>query len=411
MEKKTRTRKHRAYIVHHGSRSELYPILDTDYYNPCLLQTTQVTESEGHPYHLLGRSDVDLGGEFFSSDYTYSDNCPVITVWSGPVGNSAFRTGPIFPGFDSTVGSIAGLAPLSQSSNALLDAAGTTAIANTIPTNPATSLATTFGELREGLPKRIGSTLFKDELRTAKKLGDEYLNVEFGWKPLVADIQNWIKAHKQADKIYQQLLRDSGRHVRRHFAFPKTQEIIESTVSTQFPAGENLVGLGSFFQGSGHYDLFKEVSLERTRWFSGAFTYWLEADASSLKTWRGHLRRLDAIYGVKITPDVLWNLAPWSWAVDWFTNTGDIMTNISRFGEDGLVMRYGYIMEKSIKKVLFRMNDVTPKGYHLHDLTQVLHHSVKFRRKATPFGFGLDEGSFTPRQWAIIAALGLSRSR
>jgi len=34
---------------------------------------------------------------------------------------------------------------------------------------------------------------------------------------------------------------------------------------------------------------------------------------------------------------------------------------------------------------------------------------VKKRVKATPYGFGLDTDAFTPRQWAILGSLGISR--
>jgi hypothetical protein len=34
----------------------------------------------------------------------------------------------------------------------------------------------------------------------------------------------------------------------------------------------------------------------------------------------------------------------------------------------------------------------------------------KERVRATPYGFGLDLGSLNPRQWAILASLGLTRA-
>jgi len=58
---------------------------------------------------------------------------------------------------------------------------GTKAIARTAPTNPAFQGATFLGELREGAPRMIGSGLLKSKARDLRKVGDEYLNVEFGW--------------------------------------------------------------------------------------------------------------------------------------------------------------------------------------------------------------------------------------
>jgi hypothetical protein len=121
----------------------------------------------------------------------------------------------------------------------------------------------------------------------------------------------------------------------------------------------------------------------------------------------------DKLLGARITPEVLWNLTPWSWAVDWFTNVGDVIHNVSRFMNDGLVMHYGYIMRKrSVTReyshsggVVRVANGTKPIGI----LTQKFKTTVKERASATPWGFGLTFGSFTNRQKAIMAALGLTR--
>jgi hypothetical protein len=41
-------------------------------------------------------------------------------------------------------------------------------------------------------------------------------------------------------------------------------------------------------------------------------------------------------------------------------------------------------------------------------LSQTFGTIQKIRRKATPYGFGLNPNTFSTRQWAIIAALGLT---
>jgi hypothetical protein len=114
---------------------------------------------------------------------------------------------------------------------------------------------------------------------------------------------------------------------------------------------------------------------------------------------------------VQLTPEVLWNLSPWSWAADWFANTGDVLHNISAFRDDGLVMPYAYIMRKRTHIVEQDLD-----GYTLRRLgpqpgvSQRFTTTVKSRHKATPWGFGLNPLSFTVRQWAITTALGLSKS-
>lgn len=387
---------------------------DTTFPYSGVLFSTQKTVSEGHPFHQLGRTDADLGGEFFSSRCSHKHNSEFIEVKSSPVKPYTYFKGRLFPQISADlVVPVNNKVPCSPSSVEQIDAAGTTAIARTIPTNPVAGFAVTLGELHEGFPKLVGSLLFKSGLKKVLKgSGDEILNFEFAWKPLINDLLKWAHAYSHADKLWDQFLRDSGRRVRRRYTFPKTTEVLLSDVVSATPhGGGGPLTVPSLWQGGvTTFPLYREEILERNRWFSGAFTYFVDADKSQRKEWKLASRRIQYLYGTKITPQVLWNLAPWSWAADWVTNLGDIVTNFTRFSEDGLVMPYGYMMELSVRRATYRMRNVTPKGYNIPDLTQVLTQTVKYRRQATPYGFGLDEQSFTARQWAIIGALGLSRS-
>jgi len=115
------------------------------------------------------------------------------------------------------------------------------------------------------------------------------------------------------------------------------------------------------------------------------------------------------LLGLSLTPETLWNIAPWSWAVDWFSNTGDVISNLSDWASDGLVMHYGYMMEKTIVKDTY---NITPSGIQafpsVPNLTLVT--ETKQRIRANPFGFGLSFDGLSTIQKAILAALGISRS-
>lgn len=405
--RKTRDRVLDSHMYSYGFESLQFPFLNTETKGIGTLFSTQETESEGHYLSLLGRGSADIGGEFFTVRAEHFYNCPYLEVWSGTAHDSSFFKGRLFPYRDSSPYSVESSFPLSPSSNTDLDAAGTTAIARVIPTNPVVSLATFFGELRQGFPKLIGSELFRSRGKAALKKGSsEYLNWEFGWKPLISDLRKWIHAAVNGDAIWNQYLRDSGRRVRRRYSFPATEEVEEETT---LGVPQPTIVLPIWQGGNNQFTLKRRTTVTRRRWFSGAFTYYADVDPDVMKTWKGHLQRFQKLYGVKITPDVLWNLAPWSWAADWFSNTGDVITNISRFAEDGLVMPYGYMMETSIKEVAYDMLDVTPIGYNIPHLAQTFRVTTKVRRQATPYGFGVDDGDLTPRQLSILAALGFSR--
>jgi hypothetical protein len=405
---KTRDEVRSSNAYTYGLESQLFPFFNTSTTGVGSLFSTQLTESEGHYYGLLGKGSADIGGEFFTVKCEHSFNCPYLEVWSGSAHDSSFFRGRLFPAYNHSQFSLESNFPITPSSSSDLDALGTTAISRTIPTNPVVSLATFFGELRQGFPKMIGSDLFKSRLRnTHKKGSSEYLNWEFGWKPMIADLKKWIYAARKGDAIWSQYLRDSGRRVRRRYNFP-VSEVVEETTTMGVPFP--VIVLPIWEGGNNQFTLVRRETITRRRWFSGAFTYHADVDPDVMRTWKGHLQRLQKLYGVKITPDVIWNLAPWSWAVDWFSNTGDVITNISRFASDELVMPYGYMMETSVLKVEYDMLDVTPKGYHIPHLTQTFTNTVKVRRQATPYGFGVDLSDLTGRQLAIIAALGLSRA-
>jgi hypothetical protein len=117
------------------------------------------------------------------------------------------------------------------------------------------------------------------------------------------------------------------------------------------------------------------------------------------------------LFGVSLTPDVIWNLTPWSWALDWFGSMGDFLSNLSSWIVANQVLAYGYMMEHTISTYTYTFVGPTglyPPTLRPNDLTLIS--ECKKRIKATPYGFGLSWDGFTPIQWAVTAALGLTRS-
>lgn len=286
-----------------------------------------------------------------------------------------------------------------------LDAWGTKAIAATIPTNPNADVAVAAAELfREGLPKRIGSELLRDQVAWYRKAGSEYLNLEFGWKPLVSDLRDLSKSIMETERLLKQLARDSGKKVRRGLTFP---EIRTTDVQVR---SKNYLFLGN---DPGSYDLMRQDDGSTTTtsstktWFSGSFSYHYDpADLTNVSRIATQARIL---YGLRLDPEVLWNLTPWSWLADWFVDVGPVLHNLSMFGQDGLVMNYGYIMQQRDDVTTDTMRNVYTFGGPSGNLTSSYSLVSKRRMPATPFGFGLTFESFTSRQMAILGALGLTR--
>jgi hypothetical protein len=298
---------------------------------------------------------------------------------------------------------------------------GTQAINRTIPTKPVGHLATFLGEFAQaGLPKITGESMLsiRDRTDVLRKVGDEYLNHVFGWLPLISDLKDMLYSVQNSYKLIEQLNRDSGKYVRRSYAFPaiKTSEFFGD-----FPSQVQHLGYSSntSWLYSGTFPSDREQAAQATVnvtetssqriYFNGAYTYYLPLGDSLLDKLYRYSQYAEKLLGLRLTPDVLWELAPWSWLVDWFSNIGEIISNATLFSSDNLVLRYGYLTRISETKRMYALS-----GPHFRDgpsgpfFSQYIRFRME-RVKATPFGFGVDLGTLTPQQWAILAALFMTK--
>jgi len=373
----------------------------------------QVTVSEGHPFVGVKNRQGDVGGEFYSQrQYVLADNRSI--KLSKRLDNYPYYKtdliyeGPLRP---INIGSSSySFPPASSSSNAVLDAWGAKAIARSKPTNSVADASTFLGELlKDGLPHLIGHALWKDRTKAAKAAGSEYLNTQFGWVPFVSDIRDFANAVSHAHTVLAQFERDSGRMVRRRYNFPTQKAVTTDTIAVgQVP----YTGVSATWMFTPPYgDLVRTRETVQRRWFSGAFTYHLPSGYDSRNGMARFALEADKLLGISLTPETLWNLAPWSWAVDWFSSTGDVISNLSDWATYGLVMRYGYMMEHTIVKDTYTLSEsgLIDRGLKASPVSFV--NETKIRRKANPFGFGLTWAGLSPFQLSIAAALGLSRDR
>lgn len=355
-------------------------------------------EDTGHEFQSVHMKLIRLSHPHVVINNGYGTGLPI----SGPL---VITTAPI---------RLTGILPMSNNDQVLF---GSRAISSTIPTRSDASLTNLIGELaRDGIPSIIGSLFVRS--KNIRSLGGEYLNVEFGWKPLVSDIMKLMKSVKNSSQTIQQLRRDSGRVVRRRFSFPETTDITSSSYEPSFyeekfrgiPSGaSNVVSL------LGPVLTTNRVS---TRiWFSGAYTYYLDPGDNLLNKMVEYEALANKVLGTRLTPSVLWELAPWSWLVDWFSNVGTALSNASALSNDGLVIKYGYLMRHTVLRkeiyvsaklgTLFKQGDTQQGPFHVTNSYLL---SRKERWKASPYGFGLNLTSLSVRQWAILVALGLTNA-
>jgi hypothetical protein len=371
----------------------------------------QITESEEHPgwrKRLSARQDI--GGNFRMRrkqlETKVESQFLATTGGSGSIESRRRYYGPVLAVPATSVT----FPPYSQSANSTIESFGTTAIARCKPTNNVADLSVALGELyRERLPSIARWDQIKYETDKARRAGSEYLKSEFGWMPLLGELRGFINAVNHAGKLLDQYEKDSGKVVRRRYSFPPERTSTVTDLGTGNPAisiSADWYQLGLSPEGKRN----RERETYRRRWFSGAFTYHLPRGYKSSNAMARYAAKASYLYGAELTPATVWNLAPWSWAVDWFTNFGDVFSNVSDWATDGLVMRYGYIMEHSFIRDTYTYYGKTNLRTPAVPQPVTVVTETKVRRQANPFGFGVTWEGLTPRQIAITIALGLTKS-
>jgi hypothetical protein len=380
------------------------------------LYSKQITRSEGHPWPKA-KGVADVGGPFDTIKLEYRNDMlargkSIYERVNGPfIEHNAHDPLPYEGGIPSAFMSPAlnfddmCLYVHGGSLGRNLDPIGTKFIASTLPTNPVVDGAVSLAELyREGIPDLIGVSLLKGKVDFFRSLGGEYLNYQFGWLPLVSSIKDAAKAITESHQLLQQLAADSGKNIYR-----KRTSQPDLSTSVYDSRAEYPYGVGG--ADTTEPPWYRVTDTTRTEtWFSGCYTYQYEpTKASNLER---IVQEASLLYGLELTPEVLWNLAPWSWLVDWVVDVGPVVHNLSAFQQDGLVIRYGYVMEKTTHTIN-RRNLISPQSYARipHAFDDSFIGTRKRRVKATPYGFGLTFDGFTNRQWSILAALGMSRKR
>lgn len=373
------------------------------------IKGTQITESEGHPFHEIKRGKMkdDLGGEFFTTkNYILGTIRPTVVRtanYPGPYTWSEYN-GPIVR-YPASAPWPPPFPPEGSSSRSSLEKQGATAIARCSPTNSIADASTFLGELlKDGLPSIPGHQT-KVDVDKFRSFGSEYLNYIFGWRPIISDVKKFYHAVHHADKVLKQYERDAGRVVRRRYYFPVSRQretlSFGSSNAKYHPGDTDLNAYVPF----GNWT--REREIVRRVWFSGAFTYYLPSDYDSRKAMDRYALMAEKVFGLSLSPEVLWNLAPWSWAADWFGNAGDVLSNVSSRINDGLVMRYGYVMEHTVTFDSYRISQTAGYRQLMSDLVLVT--ETKKRIRANPYGFGVSWDGLSPYQLSVLAALGISK--
>lgn len=349
---------------------------------------TETIEYVDHDLSSLGQADCG-GPMLLQRDMVTSE---FVKVKSGrDVNSTAFVSVPVLQGRPALA------------SESVLKGMGTTAIARTTPTNPVFDASTFVGEaVHGGLPALAGVSTWKEKTRLHRGASSEYLNYQFGWVPFANDMRNFAYAVKNSTQILADFKAGSGKNTRVSYAFPENSYTWANTINVLSIRADGVTQEGGRGYNWG-------TSGSKT-WFDGCFTYHIPMGSDTASKMARYNAYANKLLGVRITPEVLWNLTPWSWALDWFGNTGDVLHNLSALGNDGLVLKYGYLMDHNFgtSRTNWLFDSFGGRTVPNVGWTQVVRER-KQRLPALPYSLFSTPGTLSATQVAVITALGLNR--
>lgn len=277
------------------------------------------------------------------------------------------------------------------------------------------SLAQFLGELKD-LPRIIPDLIRRGSI--ARSAGSDYLNVEFGWKPLVSDLQAITLSLLEASMG---MFRPFGAYHRRRVNLPiETFDRYDGSGTFTMLYGnqilanqwESKVGSGGSNNGllQGIYSSTLKTKVKRS--LEGEFVYLPKAGFDPTDYWS----RAETLMDVNLTPATLWELSPFSWLVDWFSDIGGAVQSMEAAVNNRILSTYCYAME-STEMVLdqsvaaIRPAQSSNRYFGKNFWQGESSYTRKRRIRANPFGF---EGSSSTRptggKAAILIALGLTKS-
>jgi len=345
-----------------------------------------------NPSYIFARPTDDGGELLLQRSYWYHEPGWFLTPWVANQRNRGMSAAAVSPTTYNGFSMVDAIAP-PNSDYTDIPGYGPTGWHKAKPDNPLVDTAVFIAEARD-LPR-----LIFQRIRDIRTISDLYLAYQFGWKPLLSDIRKLLNFGESVEQKISFLMRNNGKPVSKSVkvAHEISSEVIldgpglngmEVTWANAWPVGER----GSKYRGC-------RLILERDVWFDGTFVFYID----DIKL-PGTITRLRTrLAGLEITPAVVWEALPWSWLIDWFTNVGDVLANLSDTAVDRLVANRAYIMGHTKRTYKWYGTDGKTHGQSSHI------YETKVRRKVSPYGLAVG-GILTTRQQSILAALAASRS-
>jgi len=319
----------------------------------------------------------------------------------------------------------------SFTNESLLASLGTSALIRSIPKVSYANLAEFVGEAGD-IPQQFKTSArgfsnlwvsirdrnFRSSPFMPKEAGEHFLNHQFGWVPFVSDLKKFcdltINLRQHIIDAYKQ--NDVWVHVGKRLTEDHSVSVIQRGFTMNVnPSGFQFDTMQNTYSRFGntcraYYEL-QHIETSNA-WSSGFFKiYRPEFDDSRPSQFEQlrKIRQLLTLYGANINPSVLWELTPWSWLIDYFTNIGDLIKILTRTQFDSAVAKSFFVMRTSESTFNFFQELNWNSGLETIEWPRIMR--VLVRRKAdNPYQFR-STLNLSSMQIAILAALGLSRGK
>ncbi|UJQ84996.1 MAG: putative maturation protein [Gulmivirus fundivivens] len=213
--------------------------------------------------------------------------------------------------------------------------AATSALARANPSRPNVDVWAFVAELRE-LPravKQLGDYLRKVQSGgkpNSADIASGYLGWTFGWKPLISDLGKLLDFQGAVDKRLDALKRLNSGELNRTVV----------VYNASAPQGVQSWYVGPSYGSTAQFRVYYRT--EQKVWVRVRYAPKNPLPPNGSDEQRDLARSL--VFGHQISHETLWNLMPWSWLIDWFSNVGDyIAAHNNRLGltaTDIAVMRH-----------------------------------------------------------------------
>lgn len=244
---------------------------------------------------------------------------------------------------------------------------------------------------------------------SATAAADDYLAYIFGVRPTIGSLDRLGESLSKSRRLAETVSRDGSKRIRRRRALPQKKRIESSVENNVWFLHKST---GNNFGILGTRQSFKESTQDT--WYSASYRMpvsdvddWLEKCSDLFHTY-------DRLTGLGVDVEVIWDLIPFSFMVDWFANTGDFLKNRQVVSDYNIVCEYGYVMchTRTTETVMGSgsflqypggVNPSSKVSLSWESLTE-----VKQRQRCDSFGFQTDFAKLNSFQWGALTALGLS---